>query len=76
MLIIGWNFHFDPLGSSGILLEICAALSLNLLMTQTVIQEPTWATAGGGGDDDDDDALSLNLLMTQILIQEPTWATY
>ena len=40
MLIIGWNFHFDPLGSSGILLEICAALSLNLLMTQTVIQEP------------------------------------
>ena len=51
MLIIGWNFHFDPLGSSGSILEICAALSLNLLMTQTVIQEPAWATHCTGGDD-------------------------
>ena len=41
ILIIGWYFHYDPLGlSGGGILEICTALSLNLLMTQTVIQEP------------------------------------
>ena len=43
-LINAEYFHYDPLWLVGGILEICTALSLNLLMTQTVIQEPASLT--------------------------------